>query len=202
MLNTAIALLLAAAATQEAPAPTASCVYVALPTADEQTPALEPHPMCGALDANGVFRFTAATLANLDRDSRGLGAVFVVDDGWYYVTASGSSAKVLSSDNGPDPFSDGLVRASRNGKIAYLSESLEVVIPPIYDFAWPFENGRALVCSGCSTGSPDEDGHTPVVGGLWGYIDRAGREVVPVRHTQDELRQLDGDTREAPPGAV
>jgi len=51
------------------------------------------------------------------------------------------------------------------------------VVPGTYDFGWPFQDGVAEVCNGCRRGTPDADGHTPMEGGEWFRIDRAGRRV-------------------------
>lgn len=106
------------------------------------------------------------------------------EDGWYYVLPDGTERSVLTWDNGPDPFAEGLARSRQGDGIAYFDETLAIIIPATYDFGWPFEDGVALVCRGCR---PEPDGeHTAMVGGSWGYIDRDGREVVPVELSRDE----------------
>jgi hypothetical protein len=194
MLTTAFALLLAISTHADSGdrVRPAVCTFVAVESASDPTPQLEPRGICGHIE-EGQLRLSTAAAAALGRDSSGLGAVFVDDEGWYYVAADGSSARVLTLDNGPDDFSEGLVRTWRDGKVAFLDSSLVLAIPPRYDFAWPFEAGRALVCSGCTIGEPDAAGHSAVRGGLWGYIDKSGKEVVSVTHTRDELYQRHPD---------
>ena len=47
--------------------------------------------------------------------------------------------------------------------------------------------GLSLVCSGCAeTPHPHDAEHVPITGGLWGYIDHRGREIVPVRYSRDQ----------------
>jgi hypothetical protein len=104
----------------------------------------------------------------------------LVADRFHYARADGLTVEVLPWDNGPDEFSEGLVRSPRDGRIVFLDERLEVVIPPRYDFAWPFENGVALVCTGCRPERESGEEHTSVVGGSWGYVDASGVEVVAV----------------------
>ncbi|NEV64594.1 WG repeat-containing protein [Thiorhodococcus minor] len=89
-------------------------------------------------------------------------------------------------DNGPDPFAEGLVRSRRAGRILYVDVHFREVIGPRYDWGWPFAQGRALVCRGCR---PLQDGeHSRVSGGRWGWIDRQGREVVPVQLREAQAR--------------
>lgn len=53
-----------------------------------------------------------------------------------------------------------------NGKQGYIDHELELVIEPIYDTAYPFDNGYAEVSRG----------------GACGIIDVTGREVIPLRY--------------------
>jgi WG repeat protein len=117
--------------------------------------------------------------------SDGLAQAFI-DGQWHYIKRNGDTLPVITYDNGADYFSEGLVRSIRNGKIAYYTADFAQAVPPRYDWGWPFENGRALVCRGCKKDETDKSEHIPVVGGEWGYIDRHGIEVVPVRLSQAE----------------
>jgi hypothetical protein len=165
------------------------CYYMAKRTSRVPAPAFTSHGSCGTYDAKHLPLFDKTTLAGVRRDRRGLASVLVSGDGWYYIAANGVTAKVLTWDNGPDDFAEGLTRFERNGKIGFLNPSLQVRIKPLYDFAWPFDGGKALVCSGCHPGQGDADGHKPVIGGLWGYINKQGKQVVPITHTREELLQ-------------
>lgn len=163
------------------------CFYVAAATAEDPAPEMEAHPGCAVLDEDGRPEISPDHLAAAHYVD-GLASMFI-DGAWYYVRSDGLSVRVLTYDNGPDPWSEGLVRSRRNGKIVYLNQELEVVIPPRYDWGWPFEDGRALVCLGCRLAEPEGE-HRPVVGGTWGYIDTSGKEVVAVRFTRDEALEL------------
>ena len=114
-----------------------------------------------------------------------------VGEHFYYFRRDGRSARVPTWDNWADDFAEGLVRTVRTvdgvEKFGYLDRELAVVIAPRFDWAFPFEGGRARVCIGCRLGPPDGDGHSEVSGGLWGYVDRAGKEVVPVKLSREEL---------------
>lgn len=151
-----------------------ACVYVER-TANAD---LESHSNC-AVSTEDSVRISAEHLKKMSFDRSGL-SVAVIDRNWYYVRPNGALLRVLTFDNGPDDFSEGLTRSSVAGKVAYYDKAFQQVVPPIYDWGWPFEKGRALVCRECRPGKVDDEGHVPIVGGKWGYIDRSGHEVVPV----------------------
>jgi hypothetical protein len=186
-----LAVALPTAVAAAAPAPSAAlshraeCSYQERATKAEPEPEIEPHGPCVTVDAAGTRTFDRAMLAAVVRDEAGLGAV-ALDDGWYYVDRAGRSVRVLAWDNGPDPFAEGLARVERDGKIGFVDRNFAVVIAPRYDFAWPFDGGRAMVCVGCAAEHSEEGEHPAVVGGHWGFIDRAGREVMPIRYSRDE----------------
>ena len=118
------------------------------------------------------------------RSSAGL-ATISVDGAFFYVDRRGKTARGLPFDNGPDPFVEGLVRTIEKGKVGFLDRQLRRVIAPQWDFAFPFRGGIAVVCNGCRAEPGDE--HPKITGGVWGYIDRKGRTVVPVTHPEDKL---------------
>ena len=157
-----------------------SCSY----TPDEAQGELQPHQSCAA-HKNGTLQLAPQHLKQMSFSSEGL-AQALIDGQWHYIKRNGDTLPVITYDNGADYFSEGLVRSIRNGKVAYFSVDFAEAVPPRYDWGWPFENGRALVCRGCKKDKPDADGHSSVGGGEWGYIDRHGVEVVPVRLSQTE----------------
>ncbi|MBD3241190.1 MAG: hypothetical protein GF331_11440 [Chitinivibrionales bacterium] len=120
--------------------------------------------------------------------SGGLAAV-VDDSGWVYIDISGN--KVIRPhvlDNGPDYFAEGLARFTRDGLFGFFDTTGTVVIEPSYEFAQPFTDGLAAVCTGCSLRVVDE--HTEVVGGTWGFVDTGGTVVVPLDY--ERVRIDDG----------
>lgn len=147
---------------------------------------LASHAQCAAHQRDASLNFAPAQLEQMSYSPKGLAEV-LVEGRWHYVKRNGESLAVLTYDNGPDPFEQGLVRAQIEGRIAFYDETLRQVLPPKYDWAWPFHDGLARVCAGCKQGAPEGDGHVPVEGGLWGYIDRQGREVVAVKHPRAQL---------------
>jgi len=71
--------------------------------------------------------------------------------GWVYVDRD--QLPVLRPyifDNGPDYYEEGLARFVDNGKMGFHNEALHVVIPAVYDFVFPFENGTAQAGTNCT----------------------------------------------------
>ena len=164
------------------------CAYWARESAENPTPQsqeLQPRGGCATRRSEGTLAIEPAHLEALSF-SDGLASV-LTSDGWYYVRADGRNAPVVTYDNGPDYFSEGLARTVRSGKIGFIDKSLSVVIPPSWDFAFPFTEGRAVVCQLCQA-RPIADGeHSEMIGGSWGYINHVGAVVVPVTFEREEL---------------
>jgi hypothetical protein len=150
---------------------------------------------CAATGPDGRPRLKRSYLARLRYD-RGLASVmlFVETDKqkyqWYYVRRGVVPVPVESMDNGPDYFQDGLARARVGGKIGYIDRKLNLVIPAIYDGAYPFRDGVAVVCTACtyvSDRTATEGERGGYAGGQWGRIDRRGRAVSPFRPYEEYL---------------
>ncbi len=81
---------------------------------------------------------------------------------------------VFIYDNGPDYASEGLIRVVKNGKIGYANaQTYAIVIPPQYDCAFPFENGKAKVSNKCKTVKDGE--HSVWTSDVWQYVDKKGK---------------------------
>jgi hypothetical protein len=91
---------------------------------------------------------------------------------FYYIHKSGKKMLTLTYDNGPDKFQDGLARTKINGKIGFFNKNLEIILPPVYDFAFPFHKGKAEICRGCKEKFDGE--HSMLDGGRWQKINRNG----------------------------
>ncbi len=113
----------------------------------------------------------SAYLKSLDFKGKELMTV-EIDGKFYYVNKSGKKMPTLTYDEEADEFSDGLARTKFNGKIGFFNKNLEMVLKPIYDFAFPFHNGIAEICIGCK--EKDADGTPMLDGGTWKKIDRDG----------------------------
>lgn len=152
-----------------------SCFYAAADS-DE---GLDVHANCARRDGE-TMRLAPEHLKRLVFDTEGL-AGLSIDGASYYVNPQGVALKVLTFDNGPDYFSEGLVRAWGGDRVGYYDKHFTQVIAPDYDWGSPFENGRADVCRGCRRGPSDGDGHWAMEGGEWGTIDRSGKLIGPLR---------------------
>lgn len=99
--------------------------------------------------------------------------VFIRNKGIVYVDMEGNIIhQAYNFDNGPDYFTEGLARYVENGKVGFINEKLEIVIPAQFDFASYFEEGIAKICNGCRKVYHGE--HSQMEGGLWGILDKNG----------------------------
>jgi len=95
-----------------------------------------------------------------------------IQNNFYYVRKDGKKISTLTYDNQADEFSDGLARTKVNGKIGFFNSNLDIVLKPIYDFAFPFHNGIAEICMGCKEKKDEES--SMLDGGKWKKINRDG----------------------------
>ncbi len=127
----------------------------------------------GFKDGNGQAVIPARFRTVTEFNRRGLAAV-LDDQGWVLIDAKGKEViRPYTFDNGPDYFVEGLARFVRDQKFGFFDESGRVVIQPQFDFAYPFENGKAKVGYGCTLVQDGE--HQSVLGGEWKEIDKTGR---------------------------
>lgn len=83
---------------------------------------------------------------------------------------------VFMFDNGPDYPSEGLFRISKNSKIGYAdANTFQIVIPPQFECAYPFENGLAKVSLHCSQVEYGE--HAEWKSDQWIFIDHQGKTI-------------------------
>lgn len=126
--------------------------------------------------APGMLQISKAALSRLEFDADGIAAVYASGQ-HYYLRRDGSQLPVISYDNGPDYFSEGVTRAVVDGRLGYYDIHLQPAFTARFDWGWPFENGVAEVCDGCRLGTPDSDGHTSLIGGERYRIDRNGQRL-------------------------
>lgn len=141
-------------------------------------------PHCAFREPNGDIVVRLESLENAPFGDDGV-AVVGIEGALFYVNAKGRTVPALPFENGADYFVEGVARTRVGGKIGFVDATLEVVISPQWDFAFPFHRGLAVVCNYCTARPVGE--HAEIQGGLWGYIDRNGDVVVPVMFERDEL---------------
>lgn len=105
------------------------------------------------------------------------GLAQVVENGaWAIINTKGEKLfDPFIFDNGPDPFQEGLARFVLDGKIGFYDSEGKVAIPATYDFAKPFESGKAHACMGCQKAMHGE--HSTHEGGAWFYINKKGERI-------------------------
>jgi len=100
-------------------------------------------------------------------------ALKYINNSWYYIRRDGKAMSVILDEKGkPDNFKEGLARTKIDGKIGFFDKNLNMILPPFYDYAFPFHNGISEICVGCK--EIEEDGQSMLDGGEWKRIDRTG----------------------------
>ena len=128
------------------------------------------------------------SLADIYFGPEGLGSVIVDDRGLYFVSRSGRMAPAFGFDNGTDNIVKGVARIVKDGKVGFVGAQLDQIVAPVWDFAFPFEQGVAQVCVGCvATPIFPDDEHKIMTGGRWGYINKRGKVIVPVVYDSRSL---------------
>ncbi|XWN38550.1 MAG: WG repeat-containing protein [Balneola sp.] len=84
---------------------------------------------------------------------------------------------IVSFDNGPDYFHEGLLRVKRNGKMGFADKYGQIAIPCKYDFAWWFKDGKAKVTFDAREINDKYDDHTRIESDEWFYIDKNGTRI-------------------------
>lgn len=173
VLGCAIPLLACGGRAEPEPAPT---VAVAQPEFSIACTAFPPVADeiadCARRDASGELVLRPGIVG--DTANGDPGGVLVAGE-LYFALPSGRTAPAFAFDNGLDYFVEGLARSVSDGKFGFVDQKLELVIPRTWDFAFPFENGVARVCQGCTIS--DDGEHGEITGGTWSTIDREGRIV-------------------------
>jgi hypothetical protein len=154
-----------------------SCWYTIVATKANPEPEFSEHTQCAKNDEKGAIVVNKKHRQQLDYDVNQLATMWFKKH-FFYVHKDGHSVSVLTYDNWADDFQNGLVRTKIAGKVGYVDKKLQLKIPAVYDWGFPFENGIAVVCQGCWQ-EPDGD-HRRITGGKWGKIDTQGAVVEPL----------------------
>ena len=140
----------------------------------------------------GQLFICRSTLRKLKFDGA-LATIQLRNHGWLYVRRDGATRRTIFFDNGPDYFVEGLARYTTglisgfdpNGKIGFINQHGDIVIPAQFEWASPFEHGYSVVCNGCQQ-VPDGEYHM-LVGGQWGCMDKNGNVIIPVKYSEHEI---------------
>lgn len=164
-----------------------SCAYVPVETENNKYPELTQFDNCGSLSNKSLIFLHKNHFDTIWFNGDGLAEIRIYD-GIYYLNKQGKLVRTHLYDNGADYFQKGKARTIKNNSYGFINKSLNVVIAPKYDFAFPFSNGRAKVCMNCRKKNSGD--HIELVDGVWGYIDNQGAEIVPVIHSEAEIDKL------------
>ena len=164
-----------------------SCAFVPKQTKSNPYPELSEVKNCGQVDSTGNISLNEKTFKKVWFNEDGL-ADIRIHDGIYYINKDAQLVRTHLFDNGPDYFKEGLARTIKNNKFGFINKKLTVVIKPEYDFAFPFVNGQAKVCNGCTLKPVGE--HKAVEGGKWGMINQQGNIVTEIKYSKKELESL------------
>ena len=161
---------------------TVPCVY-ATEDNDPYVAEIQPRGNCGYID-NGRLIICDTSLSKLTFTTEGLSSLLTNTFGWVFVRRNGEAIQTVTFDNGPDIISEGLLRYIDEGKVGFIDKYGEIKIRAAYTFAFPFQRDLSMVCNDCIKKQDGE--HSIMVEGTWGYIDKNGNEVVPVKFSQKE----------------
>jgi hypothetical protein len=159
---------------------TIPCIYTTNDS-DPYVAELQPRGKCAYIE-EGNLKICDTSLSRLNFSQQGLAEVLTELYGWVFVRRNGETIQTVTYDNGPDILNEGLIRYVDEKKIGFINKSGEIKIEAKYTFAYPFQDNFALVCNECRKESVGE--HSVMVNGTWGYIDKNGNEVIPVKFSQ------------------
>lgn len=154
-----------------------------------------------AIDKNGITQFQLKDAQSVENFSEGLAAFSILGrshEVWGFANKEGKTI-IAPQFSATSYFTEGLCAVMNgNGSWGYINREAELVIDHLYDNAYPFRNGKAKVMlrgkwgiinsKGASVVPPiyndvDMDGNIYLVkkGSKWGWIDKEGKELVPIR---------------------
>jgi len=119
------------------------------------------------------------------------GIASVIDEqGWAFIDTQGKViVRPFIFDNGPDYFIEGLSRFVQHGKMGFINEKYEIIIPAQFDFVRPFDKGMAAFCTDCQVVKFDDE-HRVMRGGTWGYINKEGHILIDQIASETALDEI------------
>ncbi|MFA7337320.1 MAG: WG repeat-containing protein [Candidatus Obscuribacterales bacterium] len=136
------------------------------------------HGKWGLIDRTGKLVLKPSYISQIHPFQEGLAAAEVLDASRIdYLNRDGTIRFSLErhSETGPLKNTDasgGFVVFEKNHKFGFADLSGKPIIPPTFDYCWPFSDGRALVCQ--KSAGKDR----------FGYIDRLGSLVIPCKYLE------------------
>lgn len=117
---------------------------------------------------------------------RSIGFVMKTGSGCVAIDNKGNELfKVYVVDNGNDYPSEGIFRILNDteDKMGYADMNGKILVSPKYDAVTPFSEGMAAVANGTQKiDISDGEGRFVFKGGSWGFIDKKGKEVIPLMY--------------------
>lgn len=74
-------------------------------------------------------------------------------------------------------FHEGYILYEDNGKSGLADRLGNKIISAQYDYISPLAFGFARYCNGCYWDTSKDEEHPPLIGGVWGFVDRNGKEI-------------------------
>ncbi len=145
------------------------CIY-----ADKTEHELKMQGECFEMKEGMPVRFKKEHLERLAFDDRELEG-FYINDLAGYVSRTGKFVFTPVIDNGPDYFREGLARYQENGKMGFVNEKLEVIIPAQFEFVSAFSEGKAAYCTECIKKQVGE--HQITESDSWQHINKQGEKL-------------------------
>lgn len=85
--------------------------------------------------------------------------------------------RVYMTSEGLDGFSEGYIRYEEGKKSGIADSKGNKITLAKYDYISPINFGFAQYCNECYWDTSKDEEHSPLVGGVWGYVDRNGKEI-------------------------
>ncbi|MCF8224820.1 MAG: WG repeat-containing protein [Bacteroidales bacterium] len=94
--------------------------------------------------------------------------------------------EVYPFDNGPDYIAEGTFRIIKNNKVGIADTLGNTIIPPVYDFVYPFQDGLAVAnIGGEKVPVEPENKHCEYFtwsGGKWGVLDKNNDVLLDIKY--------------------
>jgi len=131
---------------------------------------------CAFRTHTGGLQLRSEILKQIEFNDKNLAEGTIGAEGCFWLHKNRTLRRVHCFDNGADPFEQGYARLVGNsGKFGYVNEKLAIVLPPQFDFAYPFNGGQAKVCMGCKAEKTHPGAeHSHMKGGKWKIISAKG----------------------------